>query len=144
MFHGPLGRSDGLEVFVRAWGAEVQAFDLEISLDHDLADDALWTTITDKIDQDYYAAGGGGAPCSSFSASRNANDGGPWPLRGEWPPELYGVKNLTPEENATVRLGTLLALRKAEAFGKFYAKNLPCWAETPARRPGNASVFNLP
>ena len=57
---------------------------------------------------------------------------------------MFGLKDLTPDEKAVVRLGTLLAARKAEAFDKFYAANLPFWAETPAQRPGAPSVFKLP
>ena len=135
---------DGVDFFAGRFGVSVDCFDLEISADHDLADDAYWRSIMDNVDQGMYAGGGGGAPCSSFSASRNTRDGGPRPLRGEWEPEIFGLPHLTPDEKAIVRLGTLLALRNAEAFGKFHEANKPFWAETLAQRPGCSSVFKLP
>ena len=71
MFHCPLGRSDGSDHFVESWGAKVVAFDLEIDLGRDLADDASWTKITDDISESRYAGGGTAMPCGTFSAARS-------------------------------------------------------------------------
>ena len=117
-------KSAGLEFYAARFGVEVDCYDLEISDDHDLADSGLWKQITDKIDEGRYGGGGGGAPCSSSSAARSADDGGPRPLRGEWAPELFGLKDLTPDKKACIRLGTLLAARKAEALDMFHTANL--------------------
>ena len=43
-----------------------------------------------------------------------------------------------------MRLGTLLAHRKAEALEIAHRQGMPGWAETPHQRPGYASVFKLP
>ena len=54
------------------------------------------------------------------------------------------MKQLTPDEQESVKGGILLALRKADALEAMYAKRLPGWAETPSRRTGHPSVFKLP
>ena len=69
LYHGPLGRSDGLEVHVSEWGATVKAYDLEIELSHDLADDAFWRTVVADIEDQKYAAGGIAMPCGTFVRS---------------------------------------------------------------------------
>ena len=80
----------------------------------ELADEWVCEVVLADIDKDVYEGAGGGSPCSTFLATRNIADGVPRPLRGEWPPELFGLKDLWPEEKDQVRLGTLLAYRKAQ------------------------------
>ena len=96
LYHGPLGRSDGLDYYVTDWGATITAYDLEIKLSHDLADDAFWRTVVADIEDQKYAAGGMAMPCGTFSQARSFEDGGPVPLRGEYAPELFGLPGLSP------------------------------------------------
>ena len=94
LYHGFARPNDGIEHFLVLYGANLETYDLEISDSHDLADDGIWSQIRDKLESGFFAGGGGGAPCSTFSAGRSWTDGGPKPLRGEHPPELYGFSNL--------------------------------------------------
>ena len=144
LFHGFRRPDDGLEHFLGWYGASLECYDLEISQTHNLADQGVWDQILADIQARKYNGLGGGPPCSTFSATRNANDGGPRPLRGEFPPELFGLADLTPDELTEVRLGTLLASRMAEACEAAYDLGDPMWAETPAQRDGKPSVFKLP
>ena len=43
-----------------------------------------------------------GSPCSTFSVAREA-EGGPPPLRGPKPPEIYGLPNPTPAQTKAVK-----------------------------------------
>ena len=74
LFHGQLRPNDGIEFYAGRFGVEVDSFDTEISSSHDLADDALWSQIAEKIDDSVYAAGVGGSPCSTFSFARSLTD----------------------------------------------------------------------
>ena len=140
---GPFRPIDGIEAFVAGLGATLVVYDTERSKDHDLCDEGRWAQIMADLEADTYGGVGACPPCSTFSGGRR-NDGGPRPLRGEAPPELFGFAWLTPEEKESVRIGTLLAIR-CEAACRFASTHgLPWWFETPKRRPGNASVFKLP
>ena len=79
----------------------------------------------------------------SFCANRGKGDG-PRVLHGPDLPELYGLPNLEPHEKETVRIGTLLAIRTAEASNLMWVQGFPFWVENPARRAGTLSLFNLP
>ena len=144
LFHRFRRPEDGIEFFAERFGVEIDAYDTEIDAAHNLPDEGLWSRLLERIHNKEYAGGVGGAPCSTFSATRNANDGGPVPLRGPWAPDFCGLKHIKPAEKEQVRLGTLLAHRKAEAFAAFGQIQRPFWAETPARRDNAPSVFNLP
>ena len=144
LYHGPLGRSDGLDFYVTDWGAAITAYDLEIHLSHDLADDAFWRTVVADIEDQKYAAGGMAMPCGTFSAVRSFEDGGPVPLRGEYAPDLFGLPGISPQDKQKMAIGTLLALRGSEAANLFYQLGLPFWGETPHQRDGKPSVFKLP
>lgn len=82
LYHGPLGSEDGLDHYVGLWGATLAAYDLEVSLLHDLAANAVWTAIKADIEEGIYASLGKAMPCGTFSAARSFEDGGPRPLRG--------------------------------------------------------------
>ena len=110
----------------------------------DLCDSLVWEPLLEKVETGHYHGCGGGAPCSSFSAGRNANVGGPRPVRTDKPPGIFGIKDLKPAEKESVREGTLLAHRKATMAELCYSKGLPFGAETPQRREGCPSVFKLP
>ena len=103
-------------IYAERFGVEIDAYDTEIDAAHNLADEGLWSRLLERINNKEYAGGGGGAPCPVFSATRNANDGGPVPLRGPWAPDFFGLKRIKPAEKEHVWLGTLLAHKKAEAF----------------------------
>ena len=57
---GP-GRADGLDVYIREWGAEVVVVDIVLSESHNTADEGVWSGIrSDLLDGVY--DGGGNAP----------------------------------------------------------------------------------
>ena len=49
LFHGPLGRKDGFDLFMNLFGEEVTCFDLEIDESHDWCDDVLFNPIVEDI-----------------------------------------------------------------------------------------------
>ena len=136
LFHGFYRPKDGIEAYASEHGVEVEAWDVENSAAHDLADEGVWETIRQNMDDRKYSGAGGGPPCSSFSATRTGEGNSPKPLRGEWPPELFGLPGLDQKDKEMVRLGTLLAHRMAEACKTMIGMDLPCWAETPAHKRG--------
>ena len=125
LFNGTARPDDGLEFFLGEFGASLDAYDVSIDASHDLLDDHYWSEILERVTAGHYNGGGGGAPCSTFSPGRNYRDGGPRPVRGEWPPELFGLPELTPEEKQAVSEGTLLALRKAEMLASLHTQGFP-------------------
>ena len=123
-------RSDGLDKFVEAWGASIDVYDLELSSDHDLTDEGVWSNIRTAINEGRYHGGGAAPSCGTFCANRGIGPG-PRQVRGPLPPELYGLKHLKPEEKELVRLGTCLALRCLEMCTLFHALGFPFWLENP-------------
>ena len=136
-------RPDGIDKVVREFGAAIDVYDLEISADHNLVNDTVWRQIKADYEDAKYDSGGAAAPCSTFSASRRWNDGGPPPLRGEHAPDIYGLKNLDVESKEAVRVGTCVAVRCFEMTRWMVENGRPCWYETPARKSGHPSVFKL-
>eukprot|EP00972_Heterocapsa_arctica_P108536 15982843-Heterocapsa_arctica.AAC.1 len=65
-------------------------------------------------------------------------------LRGFGVPHIYGLPGLKGKDKDKVRLGTLLAVRVAQAARAFHARRLPWNFETPARWSEQPSVFELP
>ena len=143
LFSGGKRPEDGMDVYVRQWGAAIETFDLEVSDDHDLADAGFWQVIIDDLKAGKFHAGMHAPPCGSFCASRGLG-GGPRALRGPVPPEIFGFPNLEPHEKETVRIGTLLALRTKESCAVMHSLGLPFIYEQPARRPGQLHRFALP
>ena len=89
LFHGPLGRADGFDAYIEAGGGHVDCYDLEISSDHDLCDEELFSRILRRIQEGHYDDGALLAPpCSTFAGARTASDGGPALWRGPEPPDL--------------------------------------------------------
>ena len=82
-------------------------------------------------------------PCGTFSIARTGN-GGPSPLRGEAPPERYGLPDLTVKQKKDVQLGPLLGERAAEIAEIATQHPAPWLAEPPLVREGAPSVFKLP
>ena len=100
LFGGP-DKPDGLDKKVIEWGASITVYDMEISESHDLVDEGVWEEIRSDLSNGKYDGAGIASPCSTFSAGRKY-DGGPRPLRGEKPPDIYGYKHLTPDEKTQV------------------------------------------
>lgn len=83
-------------------------------------------------------------PCSTFSAARLCGRPGPGQLRGEFPPDIFGLKTIRGSDKDNVRLGTLLAHRCADVAEEFSKQGKPWGLETPEPRTGAPSVFKLP
>ena len=105
-------REDGMENVVREWIAHMDVFDLVWSSGHDIADEGRWCELCEKLTDGFCSGGWHSPPCGCFCANRGRGDG-PRVLRGELPPELYGLPTLDPHETETVRIGTCLALQCA-------------------------------
>lgn len=129
LFGGP-DKTAGLDKRVLWWGAKITVFDLDISPSHDLVDEGFWSYIRQDLTDGMYDGVGASAPCSTFSGGRR-NDGGPRPLRGPEPPDIYGFKRLTPKEKEQVRIGTCCAFRGIEACDLMVSQNKCFWSETP-------------
>ena len=135
-------RDDGLDVFVRQWGAEIDTYDLEISSSHDLVDEAVWQPIRAKLEDGFYHGGANAPPCGTFCGNRGFGPG-PRVLRDEFPPGIYGRPGLRPAEHEAVRKGTVVALRCLESFRILHGQCKPSWFEQPKRRLGVPSLFKL-
>jgi len=147
-FSGPAGRADGFEAWARRAGnavkLNVSVFMADATNGVDLADELTW----ERLLRELAASGGYDAslwspPCSTFSAARNL-PGGPPPLRGPRPPELYGLHHLTYKQKEQVRLGTLLACRAAQGIRAHRGCDRPYILENPAEPEDGPSLFNLP
>ena len=71
------------------------------------------------------------------------DDGGPPPLRGEKPPDIFGFKHLDPDSKEAVRIGTCLAHRCLEMADWMVTAGRSMWFETPKQKAGQPSVFKL-
>ena len=99
---------------------EAEASLVDTELDEplmDLLDEAIFSIYMKAIANKKYQAVMMSMPCSSFSSSRSLDDGGPRPLRGISPTDIYGLPDLSISDTETVRAGTILALRGAAAAG---------------------------
>lgn len=144
---GPSGRKDGFDTHAEAEGAIADMIDVENSEDHDITQDSNFDRIMAAITAGSYDALLIAAPCSTFTPARDVasgEPGGPRPLRGPAPPEIYGHSDLSPADKEKVRIGTLIAVRCARAAHAMHAMGLPWTWETPDPRPGKPSVFVLP
>ena len=65
-------------------------------------------------------------------------------MRGEKPPEICGLPDLTVKQKKDAQLGTLLGERAAEIADIATQQSAPWLAETPLVRAGAPSVFKLP
>eukprot|EP00971_Amphidinium_carterae_P346023 6487272-Amphidinium_carterae.1 len=113
---------------MRRMGHQTADYDV-INGDHqDLANDLVWA----KVAQELETAGSAllGPPCSTFSRARGRGNG-PRILRDAIGPSRYGRPNLTPAERESVRLGTLLAHRAADAIQILHRRGRPFILEQP-------------
>ncbi len=90
-------------------------FDLRNGPEYDLADDAVWMPIRERLLVGFCSACFAPPPCSTFSRLRSV-PGGPGPLRGLSGRGRYGLKHLSIKNAELVRLHNLLATRSAEAL----------------------------
>ena len=66
----------------------------EISSEHNLADDAKWRRIMSDVEADKYDSSDAAPPCSLFAACRDWDDEGLPPLRGEFEPDIFVLKQI--------------------------------------------------
>ena len=150
LFSGPASRKDSLANGLRELGAEVDEFDiLNDEINQDLLSEEVWHPVLKDCIDGRYDGGGLMPPCSTYSAARR-NSGaerGPSRLRGPVGRDRYGLPHLSPADKEKVRIGTLLALRAAEAAEALHrcrgGRGSPWFFETPLPREGVASVFGL-
>ena len=108
---GTLGRTLGITVVM---------VDVEVDIVKcDLSEDHVFETLMIDICSGRFVGCMMSPPCSTFSTARSSSTSGPGPLRGEHPPKLYGLKDITGKLKEKVRLGTLLALRCATTAKEF-------------------------
>ena len=124
-------------------GCTVDCLDIERDESHDIADQLVWDSVLDSLRSGFYHGVLMSPPCSTFSCSRS-RVGGPPPLRGEAAPAIYGLPGLKPSQKELVRIGTLLALRSAEAAELCNGLGIPWILETPKLRLKQPSVLKLP
>ena len=142
---GGIHRDDSIGSFALAIDSSsvVLATDTELSSAHDLACDSTWSDVMYMINLGVFCASLFTPPCSTFSTARTF-DGGPPPLRGTSPLDIYGFSNLSVRDKKSVQLGTLLAVRTAEALASHIANDIPFVFEQPAPRPGKPHMTLLP
>ena len=143
LFSGPTRHRDGVETFLRAEGIQCKCLDTEISLDHDLLDQANWDSVWKDLDE--YEGRLLSPPCGTFSAARRKGDSGPQPLRSSDGPGRYGLPNLRPAEKEKVRVGNVLAIRSSRVCKRSHETKKPWMLEQPHHRKdkGKTSMFTL-
>jgi len=71
-----------------------------------------------------------GFPCGTFSSARR-NDGGPGPLRGTNPKDIWGLPHLEGKERARVNSANKLLLRMHELMKLCANSDVPFYLEIP-------------
>lgn len=138
-------REESLDEYVKLCGGLCDAIDIERDATfHDMLESSNWDCLQQALNDDHYKGFFASPPCSTFSAARKNDGYGPVPLRGEEPPEIYGLPNLSTEDRKKVLIGNTLALIAATSMMIMLNKGWPSGYETPARRKGKPSVFKLP
>ena len=74
-----------------------------------------------------------GYPCGTFSSARR-NDGGPKPLRGTNPKDIWGLPHLVGKERGRVDSANKLLLRMNELMKLCERSNVPCYLEIHNRQ----------
>jgi hypothetical protein len=139
-------RSDSVAAFAESVGkrlgvrVSVEAYDIMNGPHQDLADDLIFKSLVSRLHlfHSIFLS----PPCSSFGCRRN--DGGPRPLRGISPTDIYGFRNLDVKSAERVRMGTLLAIRSAEIVKRAIQLNIPWLLEQPAPHEHRPHMFKLP
>ncbi len=145
LYSGPY-RPDSVAAFLKKMNWECSEVDIEAVPSMDLLDCDVWDSLLHDIQSGRFDAVFASPPCGTFSmARRGVSDGGPRQLRSDQMPELYkGIKGLSLDEAAEVKVGNILADRAAEALHWFAINNKPWAVEQPARRERRPSMLNLP
>ena len=154
-FSGPRYKRKGFVEYCSRLGATIDTFDtVDDKVAGDLANDEVWSPLDTSLKNKVYDGGLFSPPCSTISGVRNNYDGGPRPLRTPEGPELYGKRNLWPNEQEEVRLANLLYARTADAAQRFLDMGpvtfrdgtklwLPWLIEQPLRKSGMPHSFNM-
>lgn len=136
----PVGDSVDLQLPSSPWGQNLVKGE-----EQNLASDMVWQKLRSDIVDGYYDAMLAGPPCNTYTDTRRVGDGGPRPLRGPLGADGYGLKDLRPEEQEKVKMGTLLASRTSEAAQEFAKQKKPFVIEQPKWKKDGESVsmYNL-
>ena len=146
LFSGPSSRSDGggFDQVAEKYGVQVDMIDTDNGeSEYDLRCQHVWGGLQGELADGKYDGMFASPPCSTFSRARTGGTG-PRTIRGEFAPDIYGLKGISIEEAKRVKEGTLLAFRARDAMEEMIRQDKPAIIETPARQDGFASVFKLP
>eukprot|EP00435_Cladocopium_sp_Y103_P033066 s206_g8.t1 len=141
LYSGPSRDADGFSTFCKANSLDCDYVDKEFDAGHDLLDQQVWDELSSTLSG--YDGCLMSPPCSTFTAARNEQDGGPGPLRTAAGVERYGRNDATPPEKVRVRQGTLLALRSRDTAAVAQKAGKPWVLEQPHWREGKTSMFTL-
>ena len=111
-------------------------------VNHDLLNQMVFDSILADVRRHSYHAVLMSPPCSTFSSARSGP--GPKALRGEFAPDIYGLKSNSVDQRKLVSEGTILALRCNDVAGVCTTDGIPNLTETPGLKPGQPSVAKLP
>ena len=131
LFSGPENRHDGFAAHLRTMGWSCDEYDLVNGAHQDLVSDHVWQEVMLNIKNGKYEAMLAGPPCNTYPNARKTGEQGPQPLRGAIGPDRYGLKNLNVSDHEKVKVGTLLAVRTAEAILAMDRLEKPTVAEQP-------------
>ena len=104
---------------LEAQGFTVAAFDIVAGPAGDLADDAIWDPLLERLRRGEFFAVIVSPPCGTFSRVRML-PGGPPPLRGITGKDRYGLAGLDFKRAEQVRPHNILALRSITACRCMY------------------------
>ncbi|CAK0821560.1 unnamed protein product, partial [Prorocentrum cordatum] len=116
---------------------------------HDIREDIVFEGVLEEIRCGTFAAVHLEPPRTTFDVSvpgprAEGRGGARKRLRGCGPPEIYGLRGLTPQEKDGVRGDTLLAIRSFDIGRLCSALGIPWGLRSPAQPPGSPSMFALP
>ena len=145
LFSGPFDMGSGmgrLATRFHALGYIVDEYDICNGSQYDLSDDAVWSTVVDRLSRGIYWGVFAAPPCGSFSKLRGS-PGGPPVVRGIAGKDRYGLATNDAKQKAYVRLHNLLAIRAAEAISILISQGGVAALENPARHANSVSIFHL-
>ena len=135
-----------LEDFAKRLKVAIEVMDLDIEIDvkHNLIDDANWRPLMEDLDHEGFDAIFMCPPCSTFGCRRN--DGGPMPLRGTGPKDIYGLEGLSEEDSEKVKIGTACATNCADCAIRATRCSVPVpWLlEQPRELEDKPHLLELP
>ena len=141
LYSGPRRDEDGFSTFCKANGFSCDYVDKEYDDSRDLLDQQVWEEVEKTLPR--YEGYLMSPPCSTFTAARSHDDGGPRPLRKPSGPERYGIKDAKPYEKEKIRQGTLLGMRAHQVADYATEADKPWILEQPHWREGKTSLFTL-